>query len=140
MVMHLDMAGQPPDTDNTPQVTYNCLDDATVAASLKAMAGSMMGCTFDIEGSGPYTITTTCKNPHGLTGTITGAGTLTMTGDTAMHLDDKTTSDLSGMHMVGDATSDSHWVSDCPAGAVPGDYGTMQNGVFVKKGNSLAMH
>ncbi len=141
MVMHLTMAGQPPDTDTTPQVTYNCLDSATMAATLKAMAGSMMGCVFDIEGSGgSYTVSTKCTNPHGLTGTIDGSGTLTMTGDTAMHLVDKTTSNLQNMQMSGDTTADSHWVSDCPAGVVPGDFGTMENGVFVKKGNSLAVH
>jgi hypothetical protein len=41
------------------------------------------------------------------------------------------------MNMTSDDTGDMKWLGACPAGIVPGDYGTMKNGVFTKQGNTL---
>jgi hypothetical protein len=139
-VMHMNMAGEAPDTDNTPDVRYNCMDAATLAAAVKLMTsgGFMSGCAVDMEGTGGvYTMTIACKNPDGMTGTINGNGTFTTDGDTAMHFTDHTTSNLQNMNMTADDTGDMKWLGACPAGIVPGDYGTMKNGVFTKQGNSL---
>ncbi len=139
-VMHMNMAGEAPDTDNTPDVRYNCMDAATMATAMKAMTdgGFMSGCVVNMGGSGGvYTMTIACKNPDGLTGTMNGSGTFTTDGDTAMHFTDHTSSSLSGMSMTMDDTGDMKWLGACPAGIVPGDYGTMKNGVFTKQGNTL---
>ncbi len=63
-----------------------------------------------------------------------------MDGDTALHMTDKTVSNLQNMQMTPTMTGDDHWVSSCPAGVVPGDFGTMEDGAFVKKGNTLTPH
>jgi hypothetical protein len=137
-VMHMNVAGQPPDTDNTPDIQYNCEDAASMATELKVMAGSLPGCTFDLEGGGStYTLTGNCKNPSGMTGTITSTGTITLDGDTAWHMIETSSSDIQNMQTKMDMTGDSKWIGACPSGVVPGDYGTMTNGAFTKQGNSL---
>jgi hypothetical protein len=139
MVMHINMTGQPPDTDNTPTIRYNCLNDATMAASMKALSGIMPGCVTDLEGGGvTYTMTTKCTNPEGLTGSMDASGTFTTDSDTAIHFVETSSGDLSGMKMTSDASGDYKWTGACPAGVVPGDYGSMVNGVFKKDGNTLS--
>jgi len=139
MLMHMNMAGQPPDTDNTPVVNYNCEDAASMAAAMKMMAGAIPGCTFDLEGGGgTYTITTNCKNVGGQPGTLTGTGTITMAGDTAMHMVESSSGNIAGMQMSSSVTGDSRWIGACPAGVTPGEFGRMVNGVFQKQGNTPA--
>jgi hypothetical protein len=139
MVMHMNMAGQPPDTDNTPMVRYNCIDGTTFAATMKMMSGMMKGCVTSMTGSGGvYTLTIHCTNPDGLTGSLDGTTTITASGDTALHMVGTTVSALSGMKSTSDSNGDVKWLEDCPAGIVPGDYGTMQNGVFTKQGSILS--
>jgi hypothetical protein len=139
MVMQMNMAGQPPDNDTTPHVSYNCQDAASMAAAMKRLTGVMPGCKFDLEGGdGRYTVTTNCVNPSGQTGTITGTGTITIEGGTALHIADSTDSNIAGMQMSMSMSGDSKWVGACPSGMAPGDFGTMNNGVFTKQGNTMA--
>ncbi len=139
MVMHMNIAGQPPDTDNTPMVHYQCMDATSMAAGMKMMAGALPGCSTDIEGGGmEFTIAIDCTNPQGMTGTIHGVTKVTMHGDSAMHMVANSTSALSGMNAKMDMEGDTKWMGGCPAGVMPGDYGTMQDGVFKKQGNSFA--
>jgi len=138
MMMHMNMSGQPPDTDNTPMVNYNCQDAASMAAAMKMMAGAVPGCTFDIEGGGStYTITTDCKNIGGQPGKLTGTGTITLQGETAMHIVESSNGNMGNMQISSSMTGDSKWIGACPAGVQPGDFGKMVNGVFEKEGNSL---
>ncbi len=138
MVMHMNVAGRPPDNDSTPIVRYACHDAASMAAAMKALGGAMNGCTFDLEGSGShFTVTTHCTNPMGAPGTVTGTGTITTHGDTEVHFVENSVSNMAKMHMTMAATGDSKWVGACPAGTVPGDFGIMHNGVFQKLGNRL---
>lgn len=138
MVMHMNVAGRPPNNDSIPIVRYACHDAASMEAAMKALSGAMSGCTFDLEGAGGhYTMSTHCTNPMGSPGTITGSGTITTHGDTDVHFVENSISDVAKMHMTMAATGDSKWVGACPAGAVPGDFGVMRNGVFQKQGNRL---
>lgn len=138
MYMHMNMSGQPPDTDNTPMITYNCQNAASMAAEMQRMAGAVPGCTFDLEGgSGHYTLATTCKNIGGQPGTLTGAGTITMQGDTGMHMVETSSGNMGSMQMSSNMTGDSKWIGACPAGVQPGDFGRMVNGAFQKEGNFL---
>jgi hypothetical protein len=139
MLMHMNLSGQPPDTDNTPMVNYNCQDAASMAAAMKMMAGAIPGCTFDLEGGGnTYTITTSCKNIAGQPGTLTGTGTITLAGDAAMHMVETSSGNIGSMQMSSNMTGDSKWIGACPAGVQPGDFGKMVNGAFQKEGNTLA--
>jgi hypothetical protein len=137
-VMHMNMAGQPPDTDNTPRITYNCEDADSLHESMKKMAGIMPGCTSNLAGSGSvYTFTMNCTNPGGMKGSSTGTGTFTLNGETDMQMTGSSTADMDNMHMTMNMTGESKWMGACPAGTVPGDFGTLTNGVFKKEGNTL---
>jgi hypothetical protein len=136
--MNMTMDGQSPDSAGPPRITYMCQNDATVAAAMKQMNGALPGCTFDMEGGdGNYTMTTNCVNPAGQPGTITGSGTMTLRGDSALHMTETSDAKMQSMDMKMAMTADSKWVGACPAGVMPGDFGTMTNGAFQKQGNAL---
>ncbi len=128
MTMTMVMDGQP--HGGQPAVTVLCMDPQVEAVEQQKMFGSNCG---SLSGSGgSYTLTGSCPAPHG-GGTLTTHGTMTMSGDTAAHIDMNTSSPQFSAHVV----SESEWIGPCPAGLNPGDLGTMQNGVFVKMGNAL---
>jgi hypothetical protein len=138
LVMQMLMPGQPPMAGGPPRISYNCQSDASMAAAMKRMTGLMPGCNFDLEGGGgSYTMTTDCKNPGGMTGTISGKGVITLSGDTAMHMTETSVSTIQNMAMNMAITNDSKWIGACPAGAAPGDYGTIDNGSFHKEGSAM---
>ncbi len=140
MVMHMNMQGQPPDTDNTPKVLYSCQSAQTMAEAMKNMSGMVPGCTFDIEGGdGSYTIATTCTNMGGLPGKLTGTGTMVLQGQSEMIVKETSSLVSQGMSMKTDMNADSKWVGQCPSGVAPGDFGTMANGAFQKEGNYADM-
>jgi len=140
MVMHMNMAGQPPDTDNTPNVVYSCLSAQTIAEAMKQMGGAIPGCAFDIAGSGgSYTITTSCASIGGMPGKLTGSGTMEFNGDREMIMKDSSSMVSPSMSMKTDMSDDSKWVGQCPADVAPGDFGKMVNGVFQKAGNYADM-
>jgi hypothetical protein len=116
-----------------PIVTAMCTDAATDADEMKKMSGDNGKCAkFDIEGSGnTYTMDGACADPFGGGGVMTTHGVITRESDTAFHMESQTQS----AHMSGSMTADSRWLGACPAGAVPGDIGRMQNGQFVKNLN-----
>jgi hypothetical protein len=131
-VIHFNMAGQPPDTDNTPSVNAMCSDASTDAIEKKLLTGGAGKCGFQVEGSGnTYTISGTCPDPMGGGGQMVTQGKIVWISDTQIHMESRTTSP----HMSGDAVSDSKWVGACPAGVMPGDLGTFVGGVFKKTGN-----
>jgi hypothetical protein len=137
-VMLMNMSGQPPDNDTSPTVRYNCQSAASMAQSMKIMSAGLPGCTMDLEGGGgQYTMTINCVNPGGQPGTMHSTGTMAMRGDTAIHMTEAGSGNIGGMQMSSTMTADSKWVGACPSGVVPGDYGTMANGVFTKEGNTL---
>jgi hypothetical protein len=123
------------DNDSTPTINALCSDAATDAASEKAMTGGKLCSDLDIEKSGGvYTLTGTCKDPLGGAGAVaTYSGTITPHGDEAFHM----VSQSSGPGMSSSMVADSKWLGACPAGVMPGDFGTMKNGTFVKHGNLL---
>jgi hypothetical protein len=133
MTMQMTMNGQKMG-DNTPIITGMCSDAQTDAIEMKKMQGGDGKCQhFSLNGSGDtYTMDGACPNPMG-TGTMTTHGTITMEGDTAMHMVSDTHSSSMAGHMVGD----SKWIGACPAGIVPGDVGRFVNGQFVKTTNIL---
>ncbi len=135
MVMTMNMKGQPPDNDTTPFISLMCSDAATDAITMKQMAGDTGKClAFDITKSGDtYTVTGSCPDPMGGNGVMTTHGTMVFQGDTQIHI----VSDTVSPTMSGHITGDSKWLGACPAGVKPGDFGTMQNGVFSKQGNVL---
>jgi hypothetical protein len=136
MVMHMNMSGQPADTDNTPTVTYSCQSAQTMADAMKHMSGGMPGCDVDIAGSGgTYKIAINCANMGGQPGKLTGSGTMVFEGMDAMHLQESSSMVAPGMTMKMDMVGDSKWAGQCPSGVAPGDFGTMANGAFQKEGN-----
>jgi hypothetical protein len=138
MNMTMDMQGQPPGAAGAPTVTYMCENDATIAAAMKQLNGALPGCSFDMGGgNGSYTMTTNCVNPGGQPGTISGTGTMTLTGDSALHMTETSNATMQNMLMKMAMTGDSKWIGACPEGVVPGDFGTMANGAFQKEGNAL---
>lgn len=135
MVMHVNIAGHPPDTNNTPTVGYNCLNAASMAVEMKALTGRRKGCASHLVGSGShYTISASC---HVQGGTVISNGTFTIVGTTEIRIVVNAVSHLSNLHMTSDITSDIKWVGACPAGVVPGDHGIVRNGAFHKLGNWL---
>ncbi|HQT63102.1 MAG: hypothetical protein B7Z75_12565 [Acidocella sp. 20-57-95] len=133
MVMHMNMAGQAPDTDNTPMITAMCTDPATDLKVLTTPPFAQCSPP-DISGSGnTYTMVMSCKDPMGGAQPMVSTSTFTFASDTEMHLVSKTT----GTSMTGDETADSKWQGSCPAGWVPGDVGRMQNGSIQKNANVL---
>jgi hypothetical protein len=140
MVMTMDMAGQPPDNDKTPDVTFSCMSLQMMHDDMAKMSGALPGCNFDLEGSGGnYTITTNCKDLGGQPGTLVGTGTMTFIGDSAMHVAETTTVTSAAMNAKMDMSGDAKWVGQCPSGVAPGDFGTMVNGTFQKTGNFADM-
>jgi hypothetical protein len=137
-VMLVNMQGQPPDTDSTPTIRYNCFDTATMEKSMKLLtSGGMANCKTDIEGAGnTYTMTVSCPSPTGGAGTIKTNGTMVFDGNTSFHTVTTGSSNIPSMQMTIHAVDDAKWLGACPAGVVPGDYGTMTNGVFAKTGNT----
>jgi len=137
MVMHMNMAGQPPDNDSTPRITAMCTDPAT---DLKIMTATPFAqCSApDISGGGStYTVVMSCKDPMGSPQPMVTTSTFIFDSSTEMHLSSKTTS----AHVTGDEQADSKWQGACPAGWVPGDVGRMENGVMTKFANVLTpMH
>jgi Spy/CpxP family protein refolding chaperone len=140
MLMHMTMAGQPPDTDNTPNVTFSCMSLQTMKNSMKQMTGALPGCTFDLEGGGgSYTLTTNCTSLGGQPGKMSGTGTLNFTGQTEMRIQETATMASAGLNATMSMSGDAKWVGQCPAGVVPGDFGKMVNGAFQKQGNFTDM-
>jgi hypothetical protein len=124
--------GKQPDTSTNE--FYRCDDAATLAESAKLLTngGGVPGCKFDVEGSGHnYTVTGTCPNPGGTPGTLSSKATVVFDGDTAMHAVSNVT--MPSMQMTIHDVTDSKWLGACPAGAKPGDIGTMKNGAFQKR-------
>ncbi len=135
MVMHMTMAGQPPDTDSTPMVTAMCTDPAT---DLKILTRTPYAqCTPpDISGGGgTYTMISSCKDPMGGATPMVTTSQFTFISGDELQVTSKTTS----AHMTGDETADSKWQGACPAGWVPGDVGRMENGTMTKFGNVLTL-
>jgi hypothetical protein len=140
MLMHMNMAGQPPDTDNTPNVTFSCMSLQTMANSMKQLTGALPGCTFDLEGGGgSYTITTKCTNLGGQPGTMNVSGTMNLIGETEMRMQETSSMTSAGMTGTITMSGDAKWIGQCPSGVVPGDFGTMVNGKFQKEGNFADM-
>jgi len=140
MVMHMNMAGQPPDTDDTPTVTYSCQSAQTMADAMKHMGGDMPGCAFDIEGSGGrYTIAVGCTNPGGAPGKLTASGTMVFAGESEMRVKESSSMVSPAMSMKMSMDGDAKWVGRCPSGVMPGDFGSMVNGAFKKEGNYADM-
>jgi|GEM_PF-902329 hypothetical protein len=139
MVMHMKMLmnGQTiNDNSDTPIINELCSNAATDAQSMKMLTGGSSHCgPMDIEKTGGvYTITGSCPDPlGGKGGVITFNGTITPQGDTAYHMVSQST----GTGMSSSMVADSKWLGACPAGMVPGDFGTVTNGKFVKRGNLL---
>ncbi len=136
MKMTMKMNGQTmADNDATPTISVLCSDAATDALSQKELTGGKMCSGFDIEKSdGIYTINGKCQDPVGGAGaTITVTGTLTAQGDEAFHMQSQGV----GPNMSSSTVVDAKWLGACPAGMVPGDFGVMRNGAFVKHGNLL---
>ena len=139
MVMHMKMLmnGQTiNDNSDTPTIDELCANAATDAQSLKMLTGGAAHCSaVDIEKTGGvYTMSGSCPDPmggHG--GVITFNGTITPQGDTAFHM----VSQSSGPDMSSSMVADSKWLGPCPAGMAPGDFGSVTNGQFVKRGNLL---
>lgn len=140
MVMHMNMAGQPPDTDNSPSVSYSCQSAQTMADAMKHMSGDLPGCDIDMEGSGgTYTISINCTNMGGQPGKLTGSGTMVFAGDDEVHIKETSSAVMQGMSMKMDMVGDSKWQGQCPAGVMPGDFGRIVNGAFQKEGNYVQM-
>ena len=116
-----------------PIVTAMCTDAATDAIEMKKLTGNRSKCANGhIEGSGKtYTMTSSCADPMGGTGTLTSHTTFTFESKTAFHVE----SVAKSPHMSAHEVSNSKWLGACPAGAVPGDIGHMTNGKFVKLTN-----
>jgi hypothetical protein len=133
MTMTMTMNGQTMGGNMPPVVRASCSSAATDAEGMKRMASGNGKCgNFDIEGSGDvYTLTGTCTSPMG--GTMSTHATITRISDDEFTMQSQTTSP----NMSGSMTGDSKWMGACPDGTVPGDYGVMQNGQFVKQGNFL---
>ena len=107
---------------------------APIVGTLLTSDGVVPGCKFDIEGSGGnYTVTGLCPNPVGGKGTILSKATVVFEGDTVMHSVSDSVSDIPSMQMTIHNVSDSRWLGPCPAGTVPGEHGTLKNGVFQKQ-------
>lgn len=131
-VMHFNMAGKPADTDNTPRVNAMCTDASTDAIEAKLLAGGTGSCGLQVEGSGnSYTISGACPDPMGGTGQMVTKGKIVWKSETEIHME----SQSSSPHMSGSVVADAKWVGACPAGVMPGDQGTFENGVFKKTGN-----
>ena len=116
-----------------PTVTVMCTNAAIDAIETKKLAGSLGACAHPtIKGSGKtYTMTSSCADPMGGTGTMTVHTVYTVVSHTAFHMESVTKSP----HMSGHIVSNSKWLGACPAGVVPGDIGHMMNGKFVKLTN-----
>jgi hypothetical protein len=131
-VMHFNMAGKPADTDNTPRVNAMCTDASTDAIEAKLLSGGAGSCGLHVEGSGStYTISGACPDPMGGTGQMVTKGKIVWKSETEIHMESQSTSP----HMSGSVVADAKWVGACPAGVMPGDQGTFENGVFKKTGN-----
>jgi len=131
-LIHFNMAGKPPDPDNTPTVDAMCTDASTDAIEAKLLAGGAGSCGLHIEGSGTtYTISGTCPDPMGGTGQMVTHGKIVWNSETEIHMESQSTSP----HMSGSVVADAKWVGACPAGVMPGDQGTFVNGVFKKTGS-----
>ena len=111
-----------------PAVTVFCSDPQVEAAQQRQMLGN--GCGSLTGSGGFYTLSGSCPAPHG-GGTLITHGTMTMSGDTAAHIDVNTAGPQFSAHVV----EDLKWLGACPSGMNPGDVDTMQNGAFVKMGN-----
>jgi hypothetical protein len=103
---------------------------------MQRLAGGEGHCSqFTITHDGnSYVMEGSCPAPMG-GGTMTTRSVLTKESDTAFHIVSQTTSPMMSGSMVGEST----WAGACPAGVAPGDYGSMQNGQFVKRGNMMNM-
>jgi hypothetical protein len=130
-LIHFNMAGKPPDTDNTPRADAMCTDASTDAIEAKLMAGGSGQCGLNIEGSGnTYTISGACPDPMG-GGQMVTHGKIVRKSDTEIHMESQSTSP----HMSSSVVAEAKWVGACPAGVMPGDQGTFVNGVFKKSRN-----
>jgi hypothetical protein len=131
-VIHFNIAGKPPDTDNAPRVDAMCTDASTDAIEAKLLAGGAGGCGLHVEGSGnTYTISGACPDPMGGGGQMVTKGKIVWKSQTEIHMESQSTS----AHMSGSVVADAKWVGACPAGVMPGDQGTFEGGVFKKTGN-----
>jgi hypothetical protein len=131
-VMHFNMTGKPADTDDKPQVSAMCTDASTDAIEAKLLAGGSGSCGLHVEGSGnTYTISGACPDPMGGTGQMVTKGKIVWKSETEIHME----SQSSSPHMSGSVVGDAKWVGACPAGVMPGDLGSFENGVFKKTGN-----
>jgi hypothetical protein len=137
MVMKMSVNGNPMPGGPAPSNSVMCSDAKTDAESMKKMAGGDGHCSqFSINGGGNvYTMQGTCSSPMG-GGMMTIHSTMTKESDTKYHL----VTDTSSAMMSGNMVADSTWLGACPAGVAPGDFGSMQNGQFVKSGNMFEMH
>jgi hypothetical protein len=137
MTMDMKMQGYPQAAGaaNAPIVNALCTDPATDAASLKKMEELKPGCTFSLTQDGNvYTMDNSCPDPMGGTGTMVTHGTITFISDSEIVSQSTTVSP----HMSATEKSDAKWSGACPAGVVPGDFGHITNGKFVKLINVLA--
>ena len=131
-LIRFNMAGKPPDPENTPRVDAMCTDASTDAIEAKLLAGGSGSCGLHIEGSGnTYTIAGACPDPMGGTGQMVTQGKIVWKSETEIHMESQSTSP----HMSGSVVADAKWVGACPAGVMPGDQGTFVNGVFKKTGS-----
>ncbi len=131
--MSMTMMGQTMGEPDKTGVMVNCTD-----GSLGSIEDSHPGASGDCSnGSATLTgntlnIVAVCPAAMPIGGTMTIHETLVFQSDTAMHMVSDGASPNMTMHMLGDWT----WLGACPAGAEPGDMGTMVNGNFVKSSDN----
>jgi hypothetical protein len=131
-VIHFNIAGKPPDADDTPRVDAMCTDASTDAIEAKLLTNGTGACGLHIAGSGnTYTVSGACPDPMGGNGQMVTQGKIVWKSETEIHMESQSTSP----HMSGNVVADAKWVGACPAGVMPGDQGTYINGVFKKTGN-----
>ena len=82
-----------------PAVTVFCSHPEVEAAQQRQMLGN--GCGSLSGSGGRYTLSGSCPAPHG-GGTLTTHGTMTMSGDTAAHIDVNTSGPQFSAHVVED--------------------------------------
>jgi len=116
-------------------VSYSCVDPASDLKLMKRGETAQGGCAPPVFAGGgdSFTMQDTCTMQNGATLNI--SSTMTFLDDQHVVVDAKT----SGTQMSGDMHVNSAWTEACPAGVMPGDYGMMMNGSFMKQGNVLNM-
>jgi hypothetical protein len=117
----------------TDMVNFSCVDPASDLKLIKRAAAGHGGCAPAVFGGGgsDFTMQISCTMQNGQS--MNMAGTMTFINNEHVMMDMQ----MSGTQMSGNMQMDSVWSGPCPAGVMPGDYGTEMNGTFQKMGNVL---